>query len=181
MRYPLLLLLLSFAPIKLNSLYKLITKFLFTLFALIAFSCNDPSLKLIEPASYPGLTEERLGQSIYYIKIPPNVAIVEARGKEGQLGYGLYQSDSIKRYEKFSGFIEIEHGNPIGGDSDKEKIIEKVRSRLLDGSVKWKITKTESGYFHAVAYYDKLTLGATSPTRSGLDSMIAIIATLSSR
>ena len=156
-------------------------KIQFTLLALIAFSCNEPNLKLIEEASYPSLKEERLGQSTYYVKIPSNMFIDEARGKEGQLGYGLYQIDSIKRYERSSGFIEIEHGNPIGGGSDDDKIIEKVRSHFLDGSVKWNISKTETGYFIAVAHHGKLTLDASSPTRTGLDSMIAIITTLSSR
>jgi hypothetical protein len=107
--------------------------------------------------------------------------IEEARGKEGQLGYGLWQIDSTKRYESSSGFIEIESGNPIGGGSDNDKLIGKVRSNLLDGTVKWKISKTETGYFSTVAYHGKLTLHADSPTRTGLDSMIAIIATLSFR
>ncbi|MDP4265131.1 MAG: hypothetical protein Q8941_21565 [Bacteroidota bacterium] len=156
-------------------------RFQFTLLGLMAFSCSEPNLKLIEEASYQGLKKERLGQSTYYVKIPSNTFIDEARGKEGQLGYGLYQIDSVKRNEGSSGFIEIEHGNPISGDSDNDKLIEKVRSHLLDGSTKWKITKTETGYFNAVAHHGKLRLDASSPTRTGLDSMIAIIATLSSR
>lgn len=156
-------------------------KFQFTLLALTAISCNESNLKLIKEASYPSLKEERLGQSTYYVKIPSNMVIDEARGKEGQLGYGLYQIDSVIRYERSSGFIEIEHGDPIGGGSDDAKIIENVRSHLLDGSINWKITKTETGYFDAVAHDGKLTLSASSPTRTGLDSMIAIIATLSSR
>ncbi len=106
----------------------------------------------------------------------------EARGKEGQFGYGIWQIDSIKRYLSPSAFIEIEHGRPIGWEPDCDKSIEKIHSNLLDGTVKWKICKNETGdYYSAIAYHDKLTLETSSRTRSGLDSMIAIVATLSTK
>lgn len=151
------------------------------LLLLLAVSCSESTLKFIDTASYSNLREERLGQSSYYVKLPSTMFIEEAKGKEGQLGYGLYQIDSIKRYERSSGFIEVEHGNPIGGDPDTDKIIEKVRSHFLDGSIQWKITRSETGNFNAVAHHGKLTLDTFSPTRTGLDSMIAIIATLTTK
>jgi len=149
---------------------------------LVAISCKDSTLKSIETASYSNLKEERLGQSSYYIKVPSTMFIDEARGKEGQLGYGLWQIDSINRYISPSCFIEIEHGRPIGWEPDCDISIENVRSNLLDGTIKWTICKSETGnYYSAIAYQDKLTLSASARTQSGLDSMIAIIATLSSR
>lgn len=159
----------------------LVMKCLGAALILLALSCKGSSLKFIEAASYPNLKQERLGQSSYYVKFPPNMFIEEGRGKEGQLGYGLWQIDSLKRLKGYSGYIEIEPGMGIGRDSDNDEVVDKVRSNLLDGSVTWRITKTETGYFTAIANHGKLTLDASSLTRAGLDSMIAIIGTLSSR
>jgi hypothetical protein len=158
------------------------TKISYLLLYLFAVSCNNSNLILIEKASYPNLKEERLGQSTYYVKFPSTMFIEEARGKEGQLGYGLWQVDSIKRYESPSGFIEIEHGKPIGWKPDCDISVEKVRSNFLDGITTWKICKNENGsYYSAITNHGKLRLEASSRTRPGLDSMIAIISTLSSR
>lgn len=149
---------------------------------LLAVSCKESTLKFIETASYRNLKEERLGQSSYYVKLPSTMLIDEARGKEGQLGYGLWLIDSINRYVSPSGFIEIEHGNPIGWEPDCDISIEKVRSNLLNDIIKWTICKSETGnYFSAIAYPGKLYLKARSRTRTGLDSMIATIATLTSK
>ena len=149
---------------------------------LFVVSCSESTLKFIDTASYPDLREERLGQSSYYVKIPSTMFIDEARGKEGQLGYGLWLIDSTFRYLGPNGFIEIEHGSPIGWKPDCDISIEKVRSKLLDGTVKWTICKNQTGsYFSAIAHRGGLTLSADSPTRAGLDSMIATIATLRSQ
>lgn len=159
----------------------MIKKLLYFLFFLFTISCNESNLKLIEKATYSNLKEEQLGQSEYYVKYPSNMFIEEAKGKEGQVGYGLWQIDSIMRYKSFSGFIEIEHGNPIGGQTDIENIVEKVRSIIHNKSVDWKIGITETGYYEATAFWNKLTLNASASRREGLDSMIAILSTLSSR
>jgi hypothetical protein len=147
-----------------------------------AISCKGQDVKFIEAATYPNLKEERLGQSSYYLKFPSTMFIDEARGKEGQHGFGLWQIDSINRYVSPSGFIELEHGRPIGWEPDCDVSIEKVCSNILDGNTKWTICKSETGnYYNAIAYKGKLTLSASSRTRQGLDSMIAIISTLTSR
>jgi hypothetical protein len=149
---------------------------------LVAISCKKSHLKFIDTASYPNLKQERLGQSSYYVKFPATMFIDEARGKEGQLGYGLWQVDSIDRYVSPSGFIEIEHGRPVGWEPDCDISIDKVSSNLLDDTIKWTICKSENGnYYSAIAKHDQLRLRASSRTRSGLDSMIAIIATLTSK
>ena len=157
-------------------------KFLIVLPVLISFSCKETNFRFIATASYSGLKEERLGESSYYLKFPSTMFIEESRGKEGQLGYGLWEIDSLKRYVSPSGFIEIEHGKPIGWKPDCDMSIEKIRSNLLDGRIKWTICKSETGsYYTAFAYHGDLTLSADSRTRAGVDSMIAIIATLLSR
>ena len=135
---------------------------------LVAVSCSHSNLKLIEKASYSTLKEERLGESRYYVKIPSIMFIEEARGKEGQLGYGLWRLDSINRYTSSSGLIEIKHGRPIGWTPDCDILIEEVRSNVLDGTIKWTVCKSEDGsYYTAIANESKIRLKATS--RSGLD------------
>ena len=149
---------------------------------LLIISCQESNLKFIDTASYSNLKEERLGQSSFYVKFPPTMFIDEARGKEGQLGYGLWQIDSINRYISPSGFIEIEHGRPVGGGPDCDLSIDKARSNFLGGTIKWTICKSENGnYYSAIAKHGELRLEASSRTRTGLDSMIAIIATLKSK
>jgi hypothetical protein len=157
-------------------------KFFCAALILLGTSCKESNLKFIDTASYSNLKQERLGESSYYVKFPSTMFIDEARGKEGQLGYGLWEIDSVNRYVNPSGFIEIEHGRPIGWEPDCDISIDKVRSKLLDGTIKWTICKSENGnYYSAIAKHGKLRLEASSRTRSGLDSMISIIATLSSK
>jgi len=160
---------------------KIFAKYIISFLVLFGVSCGKTELRFIPTATYPSLKEERLGQSSYYVEIPESIFIDEARGVEGQHGFGLWQRDSVNRFRSSSGFIEIEPGSPIGGGQDNDKLIEKVRSHLLDRIVTWEIRKTETGYFGAGAHKGKLTVGASSLTRNGLDSVIAIIATLSSR
>jgi hypothetical protein len=148
---------------------------------MLTLSCKDSNPKFINPASYPNLKKQQLGESSYSVKYPSTMFIDEARGKEGQIGYGLWQIDSLTLYRSPSGFIEIEHGRPIGWEPDCDIPIDKVSSNFLDGTITWTICKSETGkYFSAVASRGKLSLNASSETRSGLDSMIGIISTLKS-
>ena len=158
------------------------TKTLIVIIITIAISCKGQDVKFIGTATYPNLKEKRLGQSSYYVKFPSTMFIDEARGKEGQHGFGLWQIDSITRYVSPSGFIEIEPGRPIGGGPDCDISIDKAWSNFLDGTIKWTICKSENGnYYSAIAKHGELRLEASSRTRTGLDSMIAIIATLKSK
>lgn len=159
----------------------MIKKLFYFLIFLFTISCNESNLKLIEKATYSNLKEEQLGQSVYYVKIPSTMFIEEVRGKEGQIGYGLWQIDSAIRYKSFSGFIEIERGNPIGRQPDLENVIEKVRSFIQNKSVKWEIGITENGSYEATAYWNKLTFNGSASTREELDSVISILSTLSYR
>ena len=153
-----------------------------TLLFLTLASCKEPASRIVKTTPDTGLKEERLGQSGYYIKIPSTMFIEEARGKEGQHGYGLWLIDSINRYTGPHGFIETEHGRPIGGKPDCDITVEKRNSDLLGSTTEWSICRNEnSSYFSAIAYHGTLTLSASSSTRPGLDSMISIITTLTSR
>jgi len=158
------------------------TRFFFLFVYLYIVSCGHSNPQLIEKASYLNLKEEQLGDSRYYLKFPSTMFLEEAQGKEGQLGYGLWQVDSTNRYGSSSGFIEIEHGEPIGWEPDCDIFIQQVRSNFHDGTITWTVCKGELGnYYSAIATHGKLRLEAASRTRPGLDSMIAILSTLSSR
>lgn len=162
---------------------KMLTKLIvISSICLFMFSCRDRDYKIIEAASYDGLYEQRLGESTYYLRFPSSMFIEEARGKEGQLGYGIYSKDSVNIFTSSSGFIELERGRPIGGGRPGiDNIVEESRSTIMNKPVKWEIGLTETGRYQAAAYQEELTFEASSSTRNGLDSMIAIISTLSSR
>ncbi len=150
------------------------------LLCLTTTSCDNPSLNLIKPAAYADLQEHKLGVSEYYVRLPITMFLDEARGKEGQLGYGVYLTDTSIRYKSSSGFIEIEHGRPIGGSllDEGDKLVDKVKSPILGKNIEWKIYLNESGYFFAAARRNGLLLTADSRSREGLDTMISIISTL---
>jgi hypothetical protein len=149
-------------------------------FCLTITSCDNPSLNLIKPATYADLQEHKLGASDYSVRLPTTMFLDEARGKEGQLGYGIYVTDTNTWLQSSSGFIEIEQGRPIGGGrlDEGDKLVDKVQSPIFGKNVKWKIYLTESGYFFAAARRNGLLLTADSRTREGIDSMISIISTL---
>lgn len=153
------------------------------LLCLTVISCNNPNLNIIGPATYPDLQEHKLGESEYFIRLPKTMFLDEARGKEGQLGYGVYLRDTSRRYKGSSGFIEIEHGRPIGGGllDGEDKLVNTVKSPILGKNVKWKIYLNESGYFFSIAKRDGMLLTASSRTHEGIDSMISIISTLKER
>jgi hypothetical protein len=149
--------------------------------AIANLSCREQTIQFIKPASYQNMKEERLGLSSYYVKFPSNFFLEEARGKEGQLGYGLWPIDSIAQLYGTDGFIEIEEGRPVTEEHSKiSPFTDLVRSNLLGETVRWRL-KIDNGFFEATTNRGKLTLSASSNSRAGLDSMIAIISTLSSR
>jgi hypothetical protein len=123
------------------------------------------------------IREPRLGESNYFIQLPTNFGISEARGVEGQLGYNIIPKDTAST---MFGFIEIRHGEPIGGHippRDSAKIF--MKSILLNKQVEWKFTKTATGYFDV--FTDEkgdLNAWAISKTINEIDTLISIIATL---
>jgi hypothetical protein len=121
----------------------------------------------------------RLGKSKYYIMLPDYLKIKEARGKEGQLGYCIIPKDTSS---KIFGFIEIVHGNPIGGGTiGTGAPIALVPSTFLNQQIAWKIYKTETGYFFAETPEGDVRADASSNKRNEIDSMISIISTLAAK
>jgi hypothetical protein len=115
--------------------------------------------------------ETRLGESNYFIQLPDAFKLIEARGKEGELGYHIIPGDNSST---MLGFIEIEHGDPIGGKPlDTSSSQEIITTYFLGKKVHWRINKTETGYF-AASTDEKgdLNANASSKRRNEIDSLI---------
>jgi hypothetical protein len=160
--------------------------FILLLFLLSSLGCADNSradkkiisvkdqLPFIKANTKGNLKEKRLGESNYYLMLPINFELSEARGKEGGLGYNIIPRDPSST---ILGFIEIEHGNPMGGPLfPQSKFF--AKSNLLDKIVEWEINK-EGGYYYAFSKKNgNLSATAFSQNLNEIDSLISIISTL---
>lgn len=144
----------------------------------LLLSCSQNVSRIIKPASFAGMIESRLGTSHYLLSHPGTMFLEEVRGKEGQLGYGLWLKDSVSRFSGMSGFIEIEHGKGIGSTESVETVSEYVNTMVLNKSVLWPVNQTETGHFTSFVKVGGLHFSATAPRRAALDSVIAILSTL---
>ena len=125
--------------------------------------------------------EVQLGDSKFYLKVPDNIKVIEARGKEGQHGFNILPKDTSS---KMYGFIEVAHGHPIGDSSINEcKNAEKaIQSIFLNVQVLWTICVTQTGYFNAKTNgYEGITAYAYSDKRKEVEDMISIIGTLTGK
>lgn len=145
---------------------------------MLLLSCTQTVNRVITHAAYPGMTISRLSESQYLLQLPGTMFLEEARGKEGQLGYGLWLKDSASRFTGMSGFVEIEHGNGILSAENDGSPLEYVNTMLLNKSVVWPVYQTETGYFTSYVKVGDLRFSASAPRRTGLDSVIAILSTL---
>ena len=139
-------------------------------------SCQRTPLQFIERRNSNNAKEVQLGESQYYLEIPDNFELSEARGKEGGLGYNIVPRDSAS---KMFGFVEIEPAGGIGDDSEVDSTRIFVQSYLSGKKVKWKIYQTYKGYFEAYSSHNgNLSAYAISNKRSDIDTLVSIIATL---
>ena len=162
------------------------TRFAFLSFFVIYLSCattteqnrlSGKDTELTKINLRTDTREVRLGESNYFIQLPDNFRLSEARGKEGQLGYNIVPKDTSS---SMHGFIEVRYGNPIGNisfhDGPPKEII---YSSLLNKKVEWRIYRTETGYYYASTNEKgDLNANASSKNRKGIDSLISIISTL---
>jgi hypothetical protein len=152
--------------------------FCLTVSILIVFSgCQTQNLSFISAINKQGLKEVQLGNSNYYLSLPDNFEISEARGKEGQLGYNIIPKDTSST---MFGFIEIRHGSPIGGNlNDNLNSKPLAESLLANKKVQWKIATTETGYYQAYTSENgDLNARVSSKLRTDIDTLISIVASL---
>lgn len=142
-------------------------------------SCKNDDLPFIEASTSSNLKETRLGESNYYLLLPDNFGISEAKGKEGQLGYNIIPQDTSST---MFGFVEIESGHhSIGGGETEEGVKGFLRSAFLNKKTTWKLYQTETKYFEANTQKGDISANVSSKNRSEIDSLIAIIATLTKK
>lgn len=156
---------------KFKRLYKL-------LLVLFLSSCTPKTSSVLEKYKGADIVTSRLGKSQYLLHHPSIMFLEEVRGKEGQLGYGLWLKDSSSRFTGMSGFVEIEHGKSIGSRENDGSTIEYVNTVLLNKTVVWPIRKTETGYFTSFVEVNGLYFSAFAPRRTALDTVIALLSTL---
>ena len=143
---------------------------------LLIDSCQENQIPFIEPAHGSNLKEFRLGESDYYLSLPDNLRVSEARGKEGQLGYDIIPNDTSST---MFGSIEILPGRPIGDLTENGSATAFAKSFLSNKKVTWKIYKTETGYFDTFSTKNgDLSARASSTNKREIDRLISIIATL---
>ena len=145
---------------------------------LISFSCinqiNTPGAPLNQQK------EVRLGKSRYYIMLPNDLKMSEARGKEGQLGYDF---TSRRKESDILGFIEIEHGHPVGGQdifSSLEGRNDSLYGIFLGTRTLWLIKVTPAGLF-ATTPKGNVSAFITAKDRKDLDRLIMVFSTLSEK
>jgi len=139
-------------------------------------SCQTHNLPIISPIKKKELKEVQLGTSNYYLLLPYNFEISEARGKEGQLGYNIIPKDTSST---MLGFVEIRRGRPIGGGDDDSDSKPFAESLLGDKKVQWRIATTETGYYHAFTSENgDLNAHASAKLRTDIDTLVSIIASM---
>jgi hypothetical protein len=152
--------------------------FLITFFGIILLiSCSSNRKSDNSPGINTSDTTIQLGNSEYYIIIPKDFEVTEARGKEGQLGYVVMP----KKDTTFNlvGFIEIKKGhgiNPAEVPVNDPK--EFVSSDFLGKKISWTIGRTETGYFNAKTPEDDITANISSKDKEGIDKLITMFSTV---
>ncbi len=142
-------------------------------------SCQNEDLAFIKANTSSNLRETRLGESNYYINLPDNFKISGGRGKEGQLGYDIIPLDTSST---MFGGVEIDPGEyAIGGGETYEGFKGFLRSIFLNKKTKWRLYQTETKYFEAITNKGDISAYVSSKNRNEIDSLIAIIATLTKK
>jgi hypothetical protein len=123
--------------------------------------------------------EVRLGESEYFIVLPNDLKMSEARGKEGQLGYDF--TSRIKGSDIF-GFIEVRHGHPIGkgGLFSSSELKDSFYAPFLGIRILWRIKETQAGLF-ATTQKGNVSAFIMAEDRKSMDRLITVFSTLSER
>ena len=145
---------------------------------LASYSCTSQKKSSGIPVNQQ--KEVRLGESRYFIVLPHDLIMSEARGKEGQLGYNF---TSRSKGSDFSGFIEIRHGHPIVGHnifSLVEVRKDSLYATFLGSQTLWLIKETTIGLFATTAI-GNVSAFIDAKDRKDIERMIMVFSTLTER
>jgi hypothetical protein len=123
--------------------------------------------------------EVRLGESSYFIDLPNDMIMSEARGKEGQLGYDF---TARSQGSDFSGFIEIRHGHPIGRQDifSSLEVKDSLYAPFLGTRTLWLIKENPAGLL-ATTQKGNVSAFITAKDRKDVDRLITVFSTLSEK
>jgi hypothetical protein len=145
------------------------------------FACQNRPKK-IGLLDSNGLVETRLGSSGYQVKhlSTMQLSVDEFRKDRDDHTFVFGKMDSLPPYSNVFaiGLKVADSTHSIGFDLP---IIERVQSEVLGKVVDWNVRKSDTGYFVADARLRDMKFVATSVTQTGIDSMIALVSTLSSQ
>jgi len=152
-------------------------KYLYSICVLIGSfaACQQQNLPFIESNTKCKCKEVKLGESDYYLTIPTEFEVEEARGKEGQLGYHIRNANDTTHT---SAFIEIKPGHPIGGKNIPENSVAYAQSIILNDKKTWRLNELETGFFVSFSKKGKISLEVTSKNKNEVDFLIAVVSTL---
>jgi hypothetical protein len=157
------------------------TIFYFIFFVLLFLACRNRSRTISLPNTN-ALVETQLGTSGYRVKHPVTMqlSVGEFRQAGDDHTFVFSKADSLA---PFSNVFAIGLNVPDSSHSFgfNLPVVEQVRSEVLGTVVNWNVHKSDTGYFVADARLRDMKFVATSVTQAGIDSMIALVSTLSSR
>lgn len=127
-------------------------------------------------------SKTKLRNSGYSVKHPTTMqlSVDEWYHKWQDSSFSISKPDSLPPYSNTFGIIlELpDSAKVMGWDLP---IIDQVQSQVMGSIIDWNIHKSDNGYFVADSRLRDIRFVTTSVTRTGIDSMIACISTLSSR
>lgn len=118
-----------------------------------------------------------LGHSNYYIRLPEDIEMAEAKGLSGQPGYSFHPKQS-----DFSslGFISVDSGGLSGVRDASACPVRKtdvVYARLLDDQVRW-VIEDRGRFLDATTSLGKVSANIYTKDRKYIDRMIDVFSTL---
>ena len=154
---------------------------IFIIIQILLSGCQTKS-KMIDSLDSIEFSKTKLRNSGYFVKHPTTMqlSVDEWYHSWQDSSFVICKPDSLPPYSNTFG---IRLGCPdsakfMGWDLP---IIARVQSQVLGSIIDWSIRKSDTGYFVADARRRDMKFVATSVTQPGIDSMIALVSTLSLR
>ena len=142
---------------------------------LASYACLNQKKSSVESLNQQ--KEIRLGDSRYFIVLPYDLILSEARGKEGQLGYNF--TSRSKDSDTF-GFIEIRHGHPVDGQDlfSSSMVKDSIYAPFLGTRTLWLIKEIPTGLFATTPKND-VRASITAKDWKDVNRLISVFSTLS--
>jgi hypothetical protein len=145
---------------------------------LLLISCSSKPRKIL-PSKEAGLKVTRLGNSGYSVK-HRNYMRLNSGEKDDRQHFSFAHPDSLPPFANTFAVV-INDTTSVASWVNTMTQEEKLTSEVLGESILWEKRKSENGFMVATTSLKNLKFYTTSSTDKGLDSMIALVSTLSSQ